>query len=490
MASAQQSIPQPDPRRPIKRSTYKAIALDSVPEPIRVPPQPSSKASIAVAEQKQKHQSNQNRLLNFIQRQREGHGHGIDHNGNDIKSNRQNANKKKEKVSSSSSRNVVSGNVVANKIDASTRSTQNGNDKTCKNAAPPCVPSKRMIQHHDYQNVPDDVVAAHKDANRMQPHNRKTNNGRAPITNTTANTNANTSANPIASNVQRREQPQHYRHFGDTNIMRNNINKKSTCSYADDTIDIRPQRRTQNPNQNQRKVGAYPEKSSPLPFIACDMTNDTGFSSLGDGDTLASSSVLTSNLFTPYGGGQQVHQMKCMNVDVKNRIKMFGVDLSTQNNRSPYHIISSSSSSNNNTTMTNHNASSNINNNNNNQHHRRIMNVIDQRKQQIAHSVGSSSNLSSSNSNSSDVNSLDSMEHENIHHKNMPRGRHPINAVIVPHVTNRKNLLINNVPRNGEGNVVGSDSMSYLGPFNFRQLLRPTQGPTNSLRKRKGFDLT
>lgn len=27
---------------------------------------------------------------------------------------------------------------------------------------------------------------------------------------------------------------------------------------------------------------------------------------------------------------------------------------------------------------------------------------------------------------------------------------------------------------------------SYLGPFNFRQLLRPTQGPTESLRKRKG----
>ncbi|XP_052862446.1 myosin-IIIb [Anopheles cruzii] len=29
---------------------------------------------------------------------------------------------------------------------------------------------------------------------------------------------------------------------------------------------------------------------------------------------------------------------------------------------------------------------------------------------------------------------------------------------------------------------------SYLGPFNFRQLLRPTQGPTESLRKRKGIN--
>lgn len=31
----------------------------------------------------------------------------------------------------------------------------------------------------------------------------------------------------------------------------------------------------------------------------------------------------------------------------------------------------------------------------------------------------------------------------------------------------------------------GPESGSYLGPFNFRQLLRPTQGPTESLRKRK-----
>lgn len=30
------------------------------------------------------------------------------------------------------------------------------------------------------------------------------------------------------------------------------------------------------------------------------------------------------------------------------------------------------------------------------------------------------------------------------------------------------------------------EGSSYLGPFNFRQLLRPTQGPTESLRKRKG----
>lgn len=65
----------------------------------------------------------------------------------------------------------------------------------------------------------------------------------------------------------------------------------------------------------------------------------------------------------------------------------------------------------------------------------------------------SSSNLSTSTV--SDSNSLDSMEHEIIHRK----------------------------PNNAE-------NLSYLGPFNFRQLLRPTQGPTESLRKRRGINLS
>lgn len=34
----------------------------------------------------------------------------------------------------------------------------------------------------------------------------------------------------------------------------------------------------------------------------------------------------------------------------------------------------------------------------------------------------------------------------------------------------------------------GATVDSHLGPFNFRQLLRPTQGPTESLRKRKGIN--
>lgn len=63
---------------------------------------------------------------------------------------------------------------------------------------------------------------------------------------------------------------------------------------------------------------------------------------------------------------------------------------------------------------------------------------------------GSSSNLSASTI--SDSNSLDSMEHEN---------------------RKTTNLIESN-----------NNNSSYLGPFNFRQMLRPTQGPTESLRKR------
>lgn len=71
--------------------------------------------------------------------------------------------------------------------------------------------------------------------------------------------------------------------------------------------------------------------------------------------------------------------------------------------------------------------------------------------------ASSSSNLSAG-STISDSNSLDSMEHEIVHRK-------PVNAR-------------------------GGADQSYLGPFNFRQLLRPTQGPTESLRKRRGINLS
>lgn len=72
-----------------------------------------------------------------------------------------------------------------------------------------------------------------------------------------------------------------------------------------------------------------------------------------------------------------------------------------------------------------------------------------------SHSAGSSSNISSSNSNNSDngFNSLDSMENDTIHQN---KGRHK----------NRMPALMTT------SNSIAT-TMSYLGPFNFRQLLRP-----------------
>ncbi|XP_021707051.1 myosin-IIIb isoform X1 [Aedes aegypti] len=67
------------------------------------------------------------------------------------------------------------------------------------------------------------------------------------------------------------------------------------------------------------------------------------------------------------------------------------------------------------------------------------------------HMSSNSSSLSSGSSGSNSLNSFDSVEQAIIFQKN-------------------------------------KNADSYLGPFNFRQLLRPTQGPTESLRKRKGIN--
>lgn len=80
-------------------------------------------------------------------------------------------------------------------------------------------------------------------------------------------------------------------------------------------------------------------------------------------------------------------------------------------------------------------------------------------------SGSSASNLSAGSATTlSDSNSLDSMEHEIVHQKRSQ----------------------SQTAAGGRGPA----DQSYLGPFNFRQLLRPTQGPTESLRKRRGINLS
>lgn len=78
-----------------------------------------------------------------------------------------------------------------------------------------------------------------------------------------------------------------------------------------------------------------------------------------------------------------------------------------------------------------------------------------------SHSAGSSSNVSSSNGNNSDhgFNSLEDSIENDIQQSNHHVDRHK----------NRMPTLI-----------TSSESMSYLGPFNFRQLLRPVHERNNA----------
>lgn len=107
-------------------------------------------------------------------------------------------------------------------------------------------------------------------------------------------------------------------------------------------------------------------------------------------------------------------------------------------------------------------------------------------------SAGSSSNVSSSNSNNSDgFNSLDSMENE-IHLKNKNQPQRPrqrcSTAAVTSNGINGVPIKVKSSSKSHSGLITSTnvgDSLSYLGPFNFRQLLRPIQGPTNSLRKRR-----
>lgn len=245
----------------------------------------------------------------------------------------------------------------------------------------PFVPSKRIVEHHDYQNVADDTL-----------HGNGSNKGR----------------------VNGEDMVPQYRRFGDTNVLRNN-KKPSIAELINHTNNAVNGGRVKDgiyrysqSNDTTEMENSLPKSSSP--YISCNVTNDTGFSSLDD----------TNTHTTAYS--QFDSSPRFLNVDIRDRAARFGgvSPVSPLDRVSP--PIGGGAN-----------------------HH-----------QNYKHSGGSSSNISSSNSNSSDINSLDSMEHEIIHRKN------------------------NN----------SSDSMSYLGPFNFRQLLRPTQGPTESLRKRKGINLS
>lgn len=396
-------------------------------------------------------------------------------------------NKKKEKQTKVPKTN---GNVIVN-----INNSNNINEKKISNVLQSekqqaqFVPSKRFVEHHDYQNILDGPGAA----NKKQGKNVKNNNKSANIVSNESKNNGS------------KESVLQYRHFGDTSVMRHH--KKPSITELVNQSNAKPYNKNDS-NYEHGKSGvhrysknnmSYPDielkkekiqnidcrkgnilisaSSSSSHYLACDMTNDTGFSSLDGGDA----TTLTTNY-------SNLNPAKYLNIDVKDRVKMFGGDVTHNGDNANYRRYSNGSSNNNGS----NNNSSGSNSSNSN------IGLNRGYKQQ--HSAGSSSNLSSSNSNSSDVNSLDSMEHETIH-------RHP---VYQNNSSNSKNTAGNHQYYNfskqykkvdnqryrsaSDDKILNTsnsnaDSMSYLGPFNFRQLLRPTQGPTESLRKRKGINL-
>lgn len=98
-------------------------------------------------------------------------------------------------------------------------------------------------------------------------------------------------------------------------------------------------------------------------------------------------------------------------------------------------------------------------------------------KLKCSHSAGSSSNVSSSNGNNSDdhgFNSLeDSIENDDIQQSNHHHHLHHHHQQH-QHVDHHRHK--NRIPTL----ITSSDSMSYLGPFNFRQLLRPVHERNNA----------
>lgn len=237
-------------------------------------------------------------------------------------------------------------------------------------AAPhPFVPSKRIIQHHDYQNLVDDTKTASSPSitskNQIPIQNLQSNQNRTRYDNGTYDSVINTKCNVDKNNnrkqhnecnekpKQQRSKTPIYRHFGDTNLLRSkgkqsavyydgmNNNSSSNCgsnislattepSMA--TFDKRtayPETKRINATDINRNLRADVFSVVSTPYVTSNSTNDTGFGSSLDTDAPSivmhkpkskSNNSKSSNFHLPF---------HCINYNVKNRIKLFDVDPSS-----------------------------------------------------------------------------------------------------------------------------------------------------------------
>lgn len=264
----------------------------------------------------------------------------------------------------------------------------------------PFVPSKRIIQHHDYQNLVDDTktakpfqspAAAKASASASQSigtsaavgampmnRNRKYDNctstydsvdGGGGMGPRVVDKNNNNNRKYSDDNEPRRTKTPIYRHFGDTNLLRNKERQSTPPSHYDNNnnhtssngngiskpspatydkyqkvskrtsayADVK--RTTANNNNNssnncqlmQQRIDSFPIISTT--YGTSNLTNDTGFGSMDtDAASIAATPKAKSKTGHHYSNSNNnknnfhVPSFQCINYNIKNRIKMFDVD--------------------------------------------------------------------------------------------------------------------------------------------------------------------
>lgn len=229
----------------------------------------------------------------------------------------------------------------------------------------PFVPSKRLIQHHDYQNLVDDSKAARATAAAAKTtitaatpsipvqsnRNRYDNCTYDSVHNTKGLVDKN---NNRKYNDNERTKAPIYRHFGDTNLLRskgkqspthnnamnnnNNNMNNNICGSSISLATTEPSLATFDKYQKAIKCSAYPDgqrsnadnlqlaqRIDAFPVVSTShLTNDTGFGSMDAASIVtpqakskANNNSKSNNFHMPF---------QCVNYNVKNRIKMFDVD--------------------------------------------------------------------------------------------------------------------------------------------------------------------
>lgn len=263
----------------------------------------------------------------------------------------------------------------------------NNNNKTKTNldnkvTQHPFVPSKRVIQHHDYQNLVDDIKTASPSiANRKRYDNCTYDSvvmGKGYARNNNNNNRKHTNDYCERTKAKNEQSPPIYRHFGDTtnlvrskaksqlyNEMNNNNNNCTASSLSIATTEpstatfdkhknlIKHQptesyaevkRNNNTNNNNDDNLTSRTSDIIPTSYVVTsNLTNDTGFASILSMDNMDTdaTSIVTPNKqkSTKSIKTNKFHlPFHCINYNVKNRIKMFDVDPSPYRKHPPNKI--------------------------------------------------------------------------------------------------------------------------------------------------------